>query len=312
MYQDNYSIEEENQGLNGWFGRFLKGVIVRAAAMVDSYLSVQTAGLSAEIGSFASWADTIGTGSGNNGWWQKGALPIYNIEDDPRAQYEPNSIEETVLTAFADNLAKIVGLVSEDAINKVQQLPFSNQKIANANALLQRIATVKGYYQFHEMERLSYAAVQLRNLLIESLFIPVEKLLQQQMEKDASSFFQTNVVVSIPSKTMITDIAPFQKVSVIPIKASFKIYELHPKLDLPPDDVIVVDNPPKGDEGIEISPPPNDDDVVITVPDPTDPIQTTVPDLSVTPEGSGLPWLLLIGGSVLVVWATKKKKKEKK
>lgn len=294
MYQYQDNLVDNQQGLNGWFGRFLKSAIKGVASLVDKALAFETFGLSTQIGSFSAWADEIG--SGGSSFWNKSALPINNIENDPRAQYEPNSLEEPILQKFAEEFTKLIIDVSENAIKNVENLPFSNTKIKNANALLQRIATVKAYYQFHEMDRLSYAAVQLRNLLIESLFIPVENLIKSQFD---NSIEQTTVVVSIPAKTVLTDLEPFNKVNTLKLSPTFKIYELNIKTTLPPDD-IVIDFPP---------PPPPDNDTVIDIP----PTNDTPVDVDVTPpNGSGIMWLAIIAGGVLAFNALKKKQKNQK
>ncbi|WP_130735504.1 hypothetical protein [Flavobacterium sp. J27] len=224
----NYSRYPQEQ-LNGWFGRQLKRLITKVATLVDSSLSTASGGISTDIGSFAAWADQIGSGGGS--FWNKGTTNDYdvilnNLQNDPRGQYEPTESETIILDAFANDLSVLIENITQQVIFFEGQA-FSEMKVEGLNDILQRVALLKTYHQVNEVKGLSEAAIDLRNLLIEIMVVPILKAIDTQMQSQAS-YEKVGVTIAINSGTIVTELQPLLKRVYVAFSTQFQIFNLKP------------------------------------------------------------------------------------
>lgn len=219
--------------LNGWFGRFIKKAITKIAGLIDSTLNTATYGISSEIGSFEQWADEIGSQS-EGGFWNRTIETDFSaIENDPRANYEPTFDEEILLNKFSEEFAKVVSNVNQMLINPSQLT--SQEKITQVNKTLERIAIVKGYYKKNELLGLSKQAIDLRNLIIEVLFLKVESVLDSHLS-GINVDRNINAIVLKPGKAFLWALQPLQKQVSYEFSAEYITYYKSSAISL--------DNPP--------------------------------------------------------------------
>lgn len=160
-----------NNGLNGAFGRWLKGAINKVAGIVDSYLNVVTMGIWSEIGSFQNWSTDIGSGGAD--FWNRET----NYENDPRSFYEPTLSEQSILDRSMNDISEVLKNITEEAI----QMRNNTFSIDKTNNVVRRLAVLKVYYQTHENKGLSSSAIELRNLAIEILTQPVVDIILEKI-----------------------------------------------------------------------------------------------------------------------------------
>jgi hypothetical protein len=288
-------------GLNGWFGRFIKGAIKKVAGLVDSTLNNATMGVSSEIGSFESWADTIG--SGGSSFWNRvsnNTSIIGNIDDlanDPRGNYEPTAAEVLFLDAFSDEIALTIVDVTKQQINAFNSNTPIINKYSLFNDILQRIAVIKEYYKQNATGGLSKEAIDLRNLMIEVLFF---KIIQEveNIGFENQSFDLQIVSINIPSNDYVDELFPSYRKTKNPLSVNYyqfkeKLKFINPKDEIPIDLIDLID--------------PIDNDA-------TNPLESTGTDSGTTttttttetpkPKKSGFGGLLaglLFGATVLIV-----------
>ncbi|WP_130736728.1 hypothetical protein [Flavobacterium sp. J27] len=229
-----------NRGLNGWFGRFLKSVIVRVATFVDATVSTSTGTI--VNANFTEFANSIG--SGGSSFWNKGATyneTLANIENDPRANYEPTYEEEIILNKFSEEITPLItnlATITASIINT----PFTEEKFTIANELLQRFAVIKRYYRGSEKQGLSAEAISLRDLIIEVLLLKIEIDLTNEMAKEPALVLAP-VSTTSNANEIVQELYPLSKVAETTFGTKFQIYKWQ-KLDLPPNDTTPVDTTP--------------------------------------------------------------------
>lgn len=272
-------------GLNGWFGRFLKSVIVRVATLVDTAITLNTATF--VDSNFTEYANSIGSGGGS--FWNRetaGDYSLYNdtlasIENDPRAAYEPTLSEEAILNKFSEAFSNVITNLATIA-GSIKNTPFNQEKIQIVNELLQRFSVIKRFYQINEKEGLSTPAVDLRNLIVEVLILKIETDISIEMAKD-KSLSLLSASVTINPKVLIGELYPLNRTSSISFGAKFQNYKLAKQLELPPDETPI--------QTLEPPPPP-----------PNDPAPNLKPD-----SCSIFPWIIT-GVATLLALASRKKK----
>lgn len=208
----NYQYIQEQDQLNGWFGRALKRLIVKVASFVDSSVNTATFGISSEIGSFATLAEDIG--SGGSGFWQRDSMSEYdgillNLQNDPRGLYEPTLNEEILLDDFSNDLSLIIQDITNELLS-IENLAFSQSKLEKINAILKRVSLLKDYHKYNELKGLSKEALALRDLLIETLVIPILKVVNSQMQSQVN-YEKKIVKLSIASGGVLTELQPVFK-----------------------------------------------------------------------------------------------------
>lgn len=208
----NYQYIQEQDQLNGWFGRALKRLIVKVASFVDSSVNTATFGISSEIGSFATLAEDIG--SGGSGFWQRESMSEYdgillNLQNDPRGLYEPTLNEEILLDDFSNDLSLIIQDITNELL-AIENLAFSQSKLEKINAILKRVSLLKDYHKYNELKGLSKEALALRDLLIETMVIPVLKVVNSQMQSQVN-YEKKIVKLSIASGGVLTELQPVLK-----------------------------------------------------------------------------------------------------
>ena len=177
----NYQYIQQQEQLNGWFGRALKRLIVKVASFVDSSVNTATFGISSEIGSFANLAQDIG--SGGSEFWQRGTLNEYdeilaNLQNDPRGLYEPTLNEEMLLDDFSNDLSLMIQDITNEVL-AIENQVFSEAKLEKINDILKRVSLLKEYHKYNELKGLSKPALELRDLLIETMVIPILKVVHK-------------------------------------------------------------------------------------------------------------------------------------
>ncbi|MVO09755.1 hypothetical protein GOQ30_11355 [Flavobacterium sp. TP390] len=223
MYNNQYTYNQEQ--LNGWLGRALKRLIVKVASFVDSSLNTATFGISSEIGSFSNLAQDIG--SGGSSFWQRGTFNEYdeilaNLQNDPRGLYEPTFNEEMLLDDFSNDLSLIIQDITNDVL-AIENQAFSEAKLEKINAILKRVSLLKEYHKYNELKGLSKPALELRDLLIETMVIPVLKVVSSQMQGQ-TNYEKKTVKLLISSGGVLTELQPILKRIYNTFEAIVEVY----------------------------------------------------------------------------------------
>ncbi|MBF03221.1 MAG: hypothetical protein CMP76_07990 [Flavobacterium sp.] len=226
-------------GLNGWFGRFLKRAIEKIAEQVDATITSLTFGF--VDSNFTEYANSIGSGGGS--FWNRTAYDdlLANIENDPRATYEPTPEEEVLLNDFTNEFTPVVTNLAEIASN-IANKPLTESKVKIVNELLQRFEVIKQYYKLKEQKGLSREALGLRSLIVEVLLLKIETDIKAEMSKEASLTLISAYTTS-PANQVIQELYPLKKIVTEDIWSKFKIYKMQ-VLDLPPDETDPIDATP--------------------------------------------------------------------
>lgn len=213
MYNYNY-IQNQEQ-LNGWLGRALKRLIVGAASLVDSH----TLG----IFSFESLASEIG--SGGSSFWQRGSSEfgglLFDLENDPRGVYEPTYKEEMILDTNVSDLALIIANLTQQ-ISGIENFNIAN-KIEIINTVLLRIEILKQYYKFNDKFVLSQKALDLRDLIIEILLVPIIKFIDSQT-LNLPDYEKKSFEKSILKSEFLDELVPILTRVVNPFKVTYQIF----------------------------------------------------------------------------------------
>ncbi|WP_252764275.1 hypothetical protein [Flavobacterium sp. NRK F7] len=223
MYNYNYIHNQEQ--LNGWLGRALKRLIVKVASFVDSSVNTATFGISSEIGSFANLAQDIG--SGGSEFWQRGTFNEYdeilsNLQNDPRGLYEPTLNEEIVLDDFSNDLSLIIQDITNEVL-AIENQAFSEEKLEKINTILKRVSLLKEYHKYNELKGLSKPALELRDLLIETMVIPILKVVSSQMQAQ-TNYEKAIVKLLISSGGVLTELQPVLKRIYNTFNANIEVY----------------------------------------------------------------------------------------
>lgn len=223
MYNYNYINNQEQ--LNGWLGRALKRLIVKVASFVDSSVNTATFGISSEIGSFANLAQDIG--SGGSEFWQRGTFNEYdeilaNLQNDPRGLYEPTLNEEMILDDFSNDLSLIIQDITNEVL-AIENQVFSEAKLEKINAILKRVSLLKEYHKYNELKGLSKPALELRDLLIETMVIPILKVVSSQMQGQ-TNYEKKTVKLLIFSGGVLTELQPVLKRIYNTFNANIEVY----------------------------------------------------------------------------------------
>lgn len=215
------------QGLNGFLGRFLKKAIEKVAGLVDSYLNVQTLGISSSIGSFSAWAEEIGSGDAT--FWNRteyNGISLGSLENDPRGQYEPTLDEEKILDSTLNEIALVITSITEEAV-LIENSRLSIQKI---NQLLQRIAVLKAHFFYSETHGLSLKAINLRDLIIDVMVLPSLKVVETKISS-VNNLSIKKITKTIEAGTIATELNPLIHISWKKYFASFDTYSLPDRID---------------------------------------------------------------------------------
>ena len=221
-----YNQYPNNSGqLNGWFGRQLKRLIVKVATFVDAAITTNTAGF--VDSNFTEFANMIG--EGGSSFWNRGSVNeydeiLFNLQNDPRGFYEPTASEEFILDKFSDELAMILEHITTQLV-LLENTVFNAQKLNALNLILQRVAILKSYYKVSETTNLSKPAILLRDLLIETMVIPILKGVAKQMSSQLN-YEKVQVTTDLTSGAILTELEPFKKRAYISFTAIFEIYQL--------------------------------------------------------------------------------------
>ena len=223
MYSYQYIHNQEQ--LNGWLGRALKRLIVKVASFVDSSVNTATFGISSEIGSFANLAQDIG--SGGSEFWQRGTFNDYdeilaNLQNDPRGLYEPTLNEEIVLDDFSNDLSLIIQDITNEVL-AIENQVFSETKLEKINAILKRVSLLKEYHKYNELKGLSKPALELRDLLIETMVIPILKVVSSQMQAQ-TNYEKVIVKLVVSSGGVLTELQPVLKRIYNTFNANIEVY----------------------------------------------------------------------------------------
>ena len=221
----NYQYIQQQEQLNGWFGRALKRLIVKVASFVDSSVNTATFGISSEIGSFANLAQDIG--SGGSEFWQRGTFNDYdeilaNLQNDPRGLYEPTLNEEIVLDDFSNDLSLIIQDITNEVL-AIENQVFSETKLEKINAILKRVSLLKEYHKYNELKGLSKPALELRDLLIETMVIPILKVVSSQMQAQ-TNYEKVIVKLVVSSGGVLTELQPVLKRIYNTFNANIEVY----------------------------------------------------------------------------------------
>lgn len=223
-------------GLNGWFGRFLKRVIVQVATLVDAGVTTSTSGF--VDSNFTEYAEMIGSGGGS--FWNRSAYDdvLANIQNDPRATYEPTPEEEVLLNDFINEFTSVVTNLATIA-SGIANTPLTEMKVLIVNELLQRFEVIKQYYKLKEQKGLSREALGLRSLIVEVLLLKIETDIKAEMSKEASLTLISAYTTS-PANQVIQELYPLKKIVPDDIWSKFKIYKMQ-VLQLPPDEATPIE-----------------------------------------------------------------------
>ena len=221
----NYQYIQQQEQLNGWFGRALKRLIVKVASFVDSSVNTATFGISSEIGSFANLAQDIG--SGGSEFWQRGTLNEYdeilaNLQNDPRGLYEPTLNEEMLLDDFSNDLSLMIQDITNEVL-AIENQVFSEAKLEKINDILKRVSLLKEYHKYNELKGLSKPALELRDLLIETMVIPILKVVSSQMQGQ-TNYEKVIVKLLISSGGVLTELQPVLKRIYNTFNANIEVY----------------------------------------------------------------------------------------
>jgi len=177
---DIMQYKSPQSGLNGWFGRFVKGVIQVVGAVVKDVASrIPIAGeyLAKQTQNAMNWAsDETDT------WAFRGAQPLA----------EPTAAEQSIINFWINNKYKvwIAALTEEFGIASSKSTEAA--KIAALNVILNKINTVLDHYDINETAGLSKNAVDTRFVILEETLRPI----QDAIDNVVASFTGTVSTVS--------------------------------------------------------------------------------------------------------------------
>lgn len=227
-----------NNGLNGWFGRFLKKAINKIADFADATLNRATFGIAKEIVQIKDFTSDIG--SGGSDFWNKttGGLPVDET-------YEPTATEEIILDRFVDNFKLIVTNLTQfaESINSNTNVA---SKLQMVNYLNQRIGVIIYYYRNNELNGLSTNAIALREAIMQPFFDVIIKI---PSGKITQGLFKSEITVMVNSATDIPEFSPVPTISKASFSAKYSVYKTSNEVSNPND--IVTDNPKDDNQAID-------------------------------------------------------------
>ncbi|CAM3968207.1 hypothetical protein FLCU109888_11500 [Flavobacterium cucumis] len=289
-----------NSGLNGWLGRALKSLIVKAARVVDAYLAVNTLTISSEIGSFGDWADEIG--SGGSSFWNRTANVASNTEsievlnNDVRGNYEPTASEMLLLENFSEKVGSIiVDVVEEKSLilehyNKTKNVDVQTYEMINI--LLQRIAIIKEFYKNNQNHSLSTQAIDLRNLMLEVLFNPIITEVETLGNYNAN-FSLKNVAVEVPNASIVQETSPYNYQTTKSFMVKYLEFQKNLKVTLPVDVITEPIDTPIEEIGNDVIQIPIEGDNTVS-----NPTIIENENSSENEKKTTFPWLLLLAGFI--------------
>lgn len=166
---------ENNQGLNGFWGWLKRHV--HTIAGICTVIGLPEVGIALEA--LVKFDDTVSDNSTTNtGSIDKMSSKIGDYEP---TVYEASILDPWVtnkLTPFYQNLL----LQIKSAFNSAD----SNFQLQQINDVLMKICVVKSYYLNHETNGLSLPAVNLRNELLDNIFLPIEDLITNSIINESN------------------------------------------------------------------------------------------------------------------------------
>lgn len=211
----NYQYSQNQEQLNGWLGRALKRLIVGAASLVDSHT----------LGIFSFESLALEIGSGGSSFWQRGSSEfggiLFDLENDPRGAYEPTYKEEEILDLNVSNLALLIATLTQQ-ISGIENYNIDN-KIEIINYVLLRIEVLKKYYKFNDKIGLSQKALDLRDLIIEILLVPIIKFINSQT-LNLPNYEKKSFEKSILKFEILDELDPILTRVVNPFNVTYQIF----------------------------------------------------------------------------------------
>lgn len=156
------------KGLNGWFGKFIKGLITTAIEAVKLLPFGKL--ISQELTAIVKdWTNNY-----EHPWWSKTAAVM---------DYEPTKAEQVILSAWSQNsmIPYYTAMVSQLS-SVVTGTDFTAQ-ITQINIAMQKICVIKKYFATRETTGLSVDAVKARMVLINEIFLPIESIITTTLAK---------------------------------------------------------------------------------------------------------------------------------
>lgn len=171
---------QENNGLNGLLGRWLKKAINYVVDSAETYVNVKTLDfLKSSISEWKAELTSIIDANTTGGFWNR--LPFANADQPTVNTQEPTAYEESILDAWVNN--KFTPYFRKIAMALDTALAGTNVKtqIAQINSVMAQMCIVQQYYLVNETAGLSANAVNVRMQLIKELFKPLESLIIEEL-----------------------------------------------------------------------------------------------------------------------------------
>lgn len=163
----------ENNGLNGWFGRALKKLIVKVAQVIDN----------ATMGILNVEAQVSAIGSGDAEFWDKVATA------------EPTPYEETVLTNWNNTKFAPYCATLASRILEMEGSSSAQGQVDIINDIKAQMCGVRSYFLTNETTGLQKVGIDTRTDLIDESFL----LLQDKMDAVAAALGTIRTEIVIPN-----------------------------------------------------------------------------------------------------------------
>ena len=162
-------IQNQNQGLNGLFGRFAKKLIAMAIKVMAQ---IPVAGpILADVMNDAidNWTNGY-AGS----WWQKSATT---------PEYEPTPAEEAILTTWFDSRVLPFYNILSTQLSRAFQQNTPQLQIEAINKVMTKICVTREYHKTQNITGLSKSAITWRSEVLDEILLPLENLITTSVSK---------------------------------------------------------------------------------------------------------------------------------
>jgi hypothetical protein len=175
---------QENIGLNGAIGRWLKKAAIAVVNAAAAYINGQTLGALSDQVNKIKEAVTNGIEENATGgfFYRKPFIPDLTepTTQEPTTQ-EPNSYEQSILDAWVNKKFTLYFRKLAMALDAALAGTDVKTQITQMNSVMSQMCIVQQYYTANETAGLSANAVNVRMQLIKELFKPLESLIIEEL-----------------------------------------------------------------------------------------------------------------------------------
>jgi len=166
MFLPAVQYQNNNQGLNGFFGRLAKKLIAMAIKVMAQ---IPVAGpILADVLDSAvnDWTNNY-----ENSWWHR------------TSEYEPTPAEEAIVTPWFENKVMPFYQSISTQLSNAFKLPNPQLQIEAINKVMTRICVAKEYHKTQNSKGLSKNAIDWRTGILDEILLPLESLITTSVSK---------------------------------------------------------------------------------------------------------------------------------